>query len=180
MAAEKLISSTWQKGWKENEGMRKISISLCGWLVMMGLWVSPALAQKKSVAEEILDILRADNKITEQQYRDLMSKAKAENEAREAGVEAFRRDPVKDVKKSVDWLDRFTFAGDMRVRSEDFFQDRGPNANARIRERIRLRFGATMKINDEVLAGGRLATGDPNDPITTNQTLTDLFTRKPI
>lgn len=32
--------------------MRKIGISLCGWLVMMGLWVSPALAQKRSVAAE--------------------------------------------------------------------------------------------------------------------------------
>ncbi len=160
--------------------MRKIGISLCGWLVMMGLWVSPALAQKKSVAEEILDILKAEHQINDEKYNELLSKAKAENEAREAGVEAFRRDPVKDVKKSIDWLDRFTFAGDMRVRSEGFFQEHGPNANARIRERIRLRFGATMKINDEVLAGLRLTSGDPNNPLSTNQTLTDLFTRKPL
>src|SRR5712691_5839416 len=160
--------------------MRKIGISLCGWLVMMGLWVSPALAQKKSVAEEILDILKAEHQINDEKYNELLSKAKAENEAREAGVEAFRRDPVEDVKKSIDWLDRFTFAGDMRVRSEGFFQEHGPNANARIRERIRLRFGATMKINDEVLAGLRLTSGDPNNPLSTNQTLTDLFTRKPL
>lgn len=160
--------------------MRKIGISLCGWLVMMGLWVSPALAQKKSVAEEILDILKAEHQINDEKYNELLSKAKAENEAREAGVEAFRRDSVKDVKKSIDWLDRFTFAGDMRVRSEGFFQESGPNAQARVRERIRLRFGATMKISDEVLAGLRLASGDANDPISTNQTLTEEFTRKPI
>ncbi len=160
--------------------MRKIGISLCGWLVMMGLWVSPALAQKKSVAEEILDILKAEHQINDEKYNELLSKAKAENEAREAGVEAFRRDPVKDVKKSIDWLDRFTFAGDMRVRSEGFFQEQGPNATARVRERIRLRFGATMKITDEVLAGFRLTSGDPDNPLSTNQTLTDLFTRKPL
>jgi hypothetical protein len=147
---------------------------------MLGLWVSPALAQKKSVAEEILDILRAEHQISDEKYNELLSKAKAENEAREAGVEAFRRDSVKDVKKSIDWLDRFTFSGDMRARVEGFYQDGGPNSNARTRERIRLRFGATMKINDEVLGGVRLASGDPNDPISTNQTLTDLFTRKPI
>ena len=160
--------------------MRKIGISLCGWLVMMGLWVSPALAQKKSVAEEILDILKAEHQINDEKYNELLSKAKAENEAREAGVEAFRRDPVKDVKKSIDWLDRFAFSGDMRNRVEGIFQNSGPNATARVRERIRLRFGATMKITDEVLAGLRLASGDANDPISTNQTLTEEFTRKPI
>src|SRR5262249_15447754 len=138
---------------KEKQGMRKFSISLCGGLVIIGLSVSPAFAQKKSVAEEILDILRADNKISEQQYRDLMSKARAENEAGEAGVEAFRRDPVKEVKKGIDWLDRFTLSGDRRVRGEGFWQDSGPNATARFRERIRLRFGATVKVSDEALAG---------------------------
>ena len=160
--------------------MRKFAAIMCGGLIVLGLWRSPALAQKKSVAEEILDILKADNKISDQQYQELMSKAKAENEAREAGVEAFRRDPVKEVKKGIDWLDRFTFAGDLRVRSEGFFQDHGPNAEARVRERFRLRFGATMKLSDEVLAGLRLASGTANDPISTNQTMTDLFTRKPI
>ncbi len=87
--------------------MRKVGIILCGWVAVLGLGTSPALAQKKSVAEEILDILRADNKISEQQYRDLLNKAKAESEAREAGVEAFKRDSVKDVKKSMDWLRGF-------------------------------------------------------------------------
>ena len=159
--------------------MRKLSVSLCGWLVMTGLWVSPALAQRTSVAEEILGILKADNKISEQQYQDLMAKAKAENEAREAGVEAFRRDPVKDVKNSIDWLNRFSFSGDIRNRLEGFFQNSGPNATARVRERVRLRFGATMKITDEVLGGFRLTSGDPANPVTTNQTLTDEFTRKP-
>jgi hypothetical protein len=146
----------------------------------LGLWTSPALAQKKSVAEEILDILRAENKISEEKYRELLNKAKAETEAREAGVEAFRRDSVKDVKKSVDWLDRVTFFGDMRARLEGFYQDGGPNGNARTRERIRLRFGARIRISDELEGGIRLASGNANDPISTNQTLENVFTRKPI
>src|SRR5262244_3186551 len=160
--------------------MRKIGISLCGWLMVMGLWGSPVLAQKRSVAEEILDILRAEHQISDEKYYELLNKAKAENEAREAGLEAFRRDPVKDVKKSIDWLDRFTFSGDMRVRSEGFYQERGPDATSRIRERIRLRFGATMKITDEVLAGLRLASGDPNDPISTNQAYITLTPKQSI
>src|SRR5215813_7965791 len=113
---------------------------LCTGGLVIGLWgATPALAQKRSVAEEILDILKADNKISEQQYQDLMAKAKAENEAREAGVEAFRRDPVKDVKNSIDWLNRFSFSGDIRNRLEGFFQNSGPNATARVRERVRFR-----------------------------------------
>src|SRR3712207_3461242 len=82
--------------------------------------------------------------------------------------------------KNLDWLSRFTFSGDLRVRMEGFYQDHGRNANARTRERFRLRFGAQMKISDELLAGLRLASGDANDPISTNETLTNVFTRKPI
>ncbi|MEW6296174.1 MAG: putative porin [Thermodesulfobacteriota bacterium] len=158
--------------------MRKLGIILCAGIINLGLWgAPPAQAQKKSVAEEILDILRADGKISDVQYRDLMAKAKAENEAREAGVEAFRRDSAKDVRKAIDWLNRFTFSGDLRVRHEGFYQD---GVKARNRERFRFRFGAQLKISDELTAGFRIASGDPNDPISTNQTMGDLFNRKPL
>ncbi|MGH7963915.1 MAG: OprO/OprP family phosphate-selective porin [Candidatus Binatia bacterium] len=63
----------------------RISIFLCGGMIAVGLWgANPALAQKKSVAEEILDILREENKISQQQYRDLVNKARAEKEQIEA------------------------------------------------------------------------------------------------
>jgi hypothetical protein len=150
---------------------------VCGGLAVLGLCASPAWAQKQSVAEEILGVLRAEGKISDQKYQELMSRAKAESEQREAGVEAFRRDPIKEVKGAIDWLNRFSFSGDMRNRFEGFFQD---GVNARTRERIRFRFGATLKISDEVLAGFRLVSGDPNDPISANQTLGDAFTKKPI
>lgn len=160
--------------------MRKLGSLVCSGLTVLGLWAPPAVAQKQSVAEEILGILRAEDKISEEKYRELMSRAKAENEQREAGVEAFRRDPVADVKKSIDWLNRFSFSGDMRNRFEGIYQSHGPNATARNRERLRLRFGVTAKITDEVLAGFRLVSGDPNDPISNMQTLGDAFTKKPI
>jgi hypothetical protein len=162
--------------------MRKIGIMMLSGLAVISLFVGAARAQKKSVAEEILEVLRAENKISEEKYQELMNRAKAENEAREAGVEAYRRDPVKIIKqdRSLDWLNRLSFSGDLRVRGEGFYQDHGPAANARTRMRYRLRFGAQMKISDELLAGLRLASGDANDPISTNETLTNLFTRKPI
>lgn len=159
--------------------MRKTGLILWIGMLIAGLWGATTLAwaQKKSVAEEILEILREDGKISETQYRDLMAKAKAENEAREAGVEAFRRDSAKDVRKAIDWLNRFTFSGDMRVRHEGFYQS---GVKARNRERFRFRFGAQLKISDELTATFRLASGDLNDPISTNQTMGDLFNRKPI
>lgn len=162
--------------------MRKISTIILSGVALVHLLAGAGLAQKKSVAEEILEILRAENKISEERYQELMNRAKAETEAREAGVEAYRRDPVKIIKqdKSLDWLNRFSFSGDLRARGEGFYQDHGPAANARTRFRYRLRFGAQMKVSDEILAGLRLASGDSNDPISTNETMTNLFTRKPI
>jgi putative porin len=160
--------------------MRKLTVTFWGGLVALAVGATPVVAQKRSVAEEILEILRAENKISDEKYQELMSRAKAENEAREAGVEAYRRDPVKSVKTAVDWLNRFSFSGDMRARYEGFYQEHGPNANERNRARFRLRFAVGVKASDEVSGGLRLVSGDPNDPISANETLTNLFTKKPI
>ncbi len=159
--------------------MRKIGFIILSGLTAIHLLAGTVLAQKRSVAEEILGLLREENKISEEKYQELMNRAKAENEAREAGVEAYRRDPMKLIKqdKALDWLNRFSFFGDFRSRTEGFYQDGVPG---RTRERIRLRFGANMKITDELMAGVRLVSGDINDPISTNQTLTNIFNRKPI
>src|SRR5262249_1688395 len=126
--------------------MRKLNVILWSGVFAFALGAIPALAQKRSVAEEILDILRAEDKISEEKYRELMNRAKAESEEREAGVEAYRRDPVKTVKTAVDWLNRFSFYGDIRTRYEGFWQEHGPNAHQRDRFRFRLRFGAGVKI----------------------------------
>jgi phosphate-selective porin OprO/OprP len=74
--------------------MRKIGNLLCGGLVTVGLlWASPTLAQTKSVAEEILDILRGNGQISEQQYQDLLNKARAEEENVQAALETKAADP---------------------------------------------------------------------------------------
>lgn len=49
----------------------------------------PAPASEKSVAEEILDILRASHQINERQYQDLLEKARSE----QRGTEAAKPDP---------------------------------------------------------------------------------------
>jgi phosphate-selective porin OprO/OprP len=54
-----------------------IVIAICGlWMLAAG----PAIAAGKSVAEEILDVLRASGQITEQQYGMLLEKARSEQQ----------------------------------------------------------------------------------------------------
>src|SRR5258705_3759162 len=166
--------------------LRKRIISLlCVGGLAVGEWgVTPVCAQNKSVAEELIEILEADGKLTKSKADELRQRAKVENEAREAGVEAFRRDPVKNVKSDMDWLNRLSFFGDVRTRWEGIYQDKGSSGQnsgiARNRERFRLRFGAKYKISDELEGGLRLVSGDPGDLISANQTTGDLFTKKPI
>jgi hypothetical protein len=79
-------------------------------------------------------------------------------------------------------LGRFRWTGDVRVRSDDFFQryDGCAICNDRNRARVRVRFGFEGKINEDFTAGIALATGSLGDPTTTNETLTNMFDRKTI
>ena len=88
-------------------------------------------------------------------------------------------------------LGSLSFSGDLRLRFESFFGQSNSLANGdnpavlgneltpRFRPRIRLRLAIRGQINDEFDWGMRLATGSFADNISTNQTLTDFFNRKP-
>ena len=76
-----------------------------------------------------------------------------------------------------DWVKKLTLSGDIRVRNETFFRDGDPD---RIRQRFRLRLGAKAAVNEETEIGMKLASGDGDDPISNNQTFTDVFTFKEI
>ncbi len=74
----------------------------------------------------------------------------------------------------------FSFSGDFRLRDEPSFGGPANQSLDRNRERFRLRFNVDAKLNDDFSGGFSLASGDVNDPTTTNQTVTDFFARKPI
>ena len=60
-------------------------------------------------------------------------------------------------------LDRLDVYGDLRLRYEqDFFETAG--RSDRIRGRLRARIGANFRVFDDVVIGGRLRTGDQQDP----------------
>ena len=101
----------------------------------------------------------------------------------------------EQAKKTADAVSRqlgsMTFFGDMRFRYESFYGQQNALANpdapdtlgnpltTRQRLRLRARLGVRGRIGDEFEWGIRVATGTFDDVGSTNQTLTDFFTRKP-
>ncbi|HZT10509.1 MAG TPA: putative porin, partial [Actinomycetota bacterium] len=91
---------------------------------------------------------------------------------------------VAEAKKGLevgDWVKRTTVFGDVRARHEGFYHQphtEGQDVNSRNRERIRARLGVRVAFGDELSATIRGASGNINDPISTNETLTNNFNRK--
>jgi len=69
---------------------------------------------------------------------------------------------------------KLEFFGDFRIRYEGFFQQGEPTRN---RDRLRLRFGLRGSAQN-FNYGLRIATGDPRNPISANQTFTEFFSKK--
>jgi hypothetical protein len=67
---------------------------------------------------------------------------------------------------------RLDISGDMRVRYEANFSDR--TARDRDRGVLRARLRATYAVNDWLTVGGQIATGDPDDPNSTDITLSNF------
>ncbi len=80
-----------------------------------------------------------------------------------------------------DWVKRTTVFGDVRYRHEGFYHQPhavGAVVTARNRERVRARLGVRVAFSDELSATIRGASGNINDPISTNETLSGNFNRK--
>ena len=121
-------------------------------------------------AKDLGDILVEKGLITREELQQVK-----EEEKQKAAADESRRDAI--TAKIPKWLDAITLFGDVRTRQEGFYED---GLDARNRFRIRGRVGLNANVTDEVSATVRLATGDSNDPISTNQTLGNTFTRKPV
>jgi len=95
-------------------------------------------------------------------------------------LESEVRNSRKAVEEKLKALGPFVFSGDLRLRAEPTFGGPGDQSQDRFRERIRFRFNAEAQLNDQFRGGFSLASGDLNNPISTNQTLNQYTTRKPI
>ena len=111
--------------------------------------------------------------------------SQASNDASEAKVTIAKTDQtlakrVQGVEYGLKKFGPFAFSGDFRLRDEPFFGGPSDQSQVRNRERFRLRFNANAKLNEDINGGFTLASGDINDPISTNQTTNQFYTRKPI
>jgi hypothetical protein len=138
------------------------------------LWLGAVLAttllSSVGQAKDLGDVLLQKGLITE----DELKQAREEEQQKSAADES-RLDALK--AKLPKWLEVITPFGDIRTRDEGFYQE---DATARNRFRLRARVGLNVNPADEVGGTVRLATGDSNDPISTNQTLGNTFSRKSI
>ena len=100
-------------------------------------------------------------------------------------------DRLKKVEGRISEIGAIKFSGDIRLRSESFFgasnnlatgnstTEIGNELSPRHRMRVRARLAMRGTITDEFDWGLRFATSSFPDNISTNQTLTDFFNRKP-
>jgi len=98
---------------------------------------------------------------------------------------------LKKVETRVSEIGAIKFSGDIRLRAESFFGlsnnlangdnplALGNDLSSRHRMRLRARLQMRGTVTDELDWGLRFATGSFADNISTNQTLTDFFNRKP-
>jgi hypothetical protein len=75
---------------------------------------------------------------------------------------------------SAEWWENMKITGDLRYRHEMIKEG---DSETRNRHRIRARLGVESEVNDFTKAGVQLATGS-DDPVSTNQTLSDGFSTK--
>lgn len=86
----------------------------------------------------------------------------------------------KDIETRLKNLGPFAFSGDFRLRAEPTFGGPVDRSQDQFRERFRLRFNAEARLNEQINGGFSFASGDLNNPISTNQTAGQYTTRKPI
>jgi len=86
---------------------------------------------------------------------------------------------IGNLEDAVKKFGPFTLSGDFRLRSEPFIGGPTDHSLDRTRERYRLRFNVDAKLTQDFSGGFTLASGDVNDPTSTNQNVDGFYSRKP-
>ncbi len=87
---------------------------------------------------------------------------------------------IRNLERQIKGLGPISFSGDIRLRGEPFFGGPDDQSQDRARARVRVRFNALADLGSQFRAGITLASGDVNDPTSTNQTLTGFYSRKAV
>src|ERR1039457_2697197 len=87
---------------------------------------------------------------------------------------------IRNLERQIKGIGPISFSGDVRLCMEPFFGGPTDSSLDRARARVRARFNAVATLNEQFRAGITLASGDINDPTTTNQTLGGFYPRKAV
>lgn len=177
----------WGVGLKMRKRNAAVALGLL-WASLMMAWGQEAASTDITSDREEIELLK--KKIEELDQRVRVAERLKELKDEDTAAKAKAGVSLEAVSKRVDGIDGkiksigpFSFSGDLRLRHESIFGGGPANGDPgqdRHRERYRLRFNVTAKLNDEISGGFSLASGDLGDPISTNSTETGFFTRKPI
>ena len=97
------------------------------------------------------------------------------------GVQAGSSDErIRNLERQMKGIGPISFSGDVRLRGEPIFGGPADQSLDRARGRVRVRFNALGDLGSQFRTGITLASGDINDPTTTNQSLTGFYSRKAI
>jgi hypothetical protein len=87
---------------------------------------------------------------------------------------------IRNLERQIKGIGPISFSGDVRLRAEPIFGGPTDQSLDRFRGRVRVRFNALAELGEQFHAGFTLASGDVNDPTSTNASLTGFYTRKAI
>jgi hypothetical protein len=87
---------------------------------------------------------------------------------------------IRNLERQIKGIGPISFSGDVRLRAEPIFGGPADQSLDRTRGRFRVRFNALANLGSQFRTGITLASGDINDPTSTNQTITGFYTRKTI
>jgi len=87
---------------------------------------------------------------------------------------------IRNVERQIKGIGPISFSGDVRLRAEPFFGGPSDESLERARARVRARFNVLATLGEQFRTGLTLASGDINDPTSTNQNLTGFYTRKAV
>jgi hypothetical protein len=146
------------------------------------------LMQRVDKLEQENQALKSEN----QQLKSQGDQLQAQSDYLKAETKGLRKENAQqsadaDKVKGTDWASKVTITGDMRYRYEAISDDTlnaappvGVTTADRYRDRIRARLAVTAKATDSLTVGIGLTTAEGQDPRSGNQSLTGVFSKKPI
>jgi len=158
--------------------IRRIAMTVLGGALLATPAMAAAPIEERVRALE--QALGAAQKEIQSLRQELDARDAAAAEAPTAPAAAAQSDTERTLHAVAEKFSRFTPFGDFRVRYEGFYNRPGTSGSTthdRDRARLRARIGFTYKHDDELAATFRIASGNPNDPISTNSSFDTAFSR---